>query len=64
MTPRELVNSYLFGGQHEAIIKLIEDQDSELELLRERIRRAPHARHCEAGASLFPGLCNCWKGQD
>lgn len=25
------------------------------------IRRAPHAHHCEAGASFFPGACSCWK---
>jgi hypothetical protein len=34
---------------------------AENERLRALIGRAPHARHCEAGASLFPGACSCWK---
>jgi hypothetical protein len=34
---------------------------AENERLRALIGRAPHASHCEAGASLFPGSCSCWK---
>lgn len=25
------------------------------------IRKAPHARHCEAGSQIWPGPCTCWK---
>lgn len=28
---------------------------------QEKIARAPHAKHCEAGAPMWPGPCTCWK---
>jgi hypothetical protein len=34
---------------------------AERDRCREAIESAPHARHCEASASLFPGPCSCWK---
>jgi hypothetical protein len=27
----------------------------------EAIRKAPHARHCDAGSPMWPGPCTCWK---
>ncbi len=52
-------------GRDEAMHAIVEERDeleAEVERLRETIRRAPHAQHCELTASLFPGACFCWKG--
>jgi hypothetical protein len=53
---------------HDRTLQRVGDLEREVVQLRaenERLRvlvgRAPHARHCEAGASIFPGPCNCWK---
>jgi hypothetical protein len=49
------------GDLRRGVLADVEVALADVERLRARIRKAPHASHCEAGASLFPGPCNCWK---
>lgn len=49
---------------HEAMLAgQLANAEAELRRLRELIRRAPHAEHCDARPEIFPGPCTCWKAK-